>query len=251
MGMTTSKTNLNIMCPYSLMLKGELPKSVTGCCFKHDSLSLLHTRTHIQRQIDRYERFLFCLECGIYCSFYLYKEIYFLSTMWSLLFILIFLSPILGREICSHDYFANGSAPLNDIVSSTAVSLQQLSLGKEAKFVRTSEDDCALVFPNDIHTLGADCSHLSFGTYKSGVHAASSVPLASKPSKSNMEPSAVIDRSSSICSQSRHENFRAFPVYYTSYIRSKYFDFFCAEIQGTLASPNAVSRLDMYLKSIN
>ncbi|XP_021593249.1 uncharacterized protein LOC110600676 isoform X4 [Manihot esculenta] len=99
-----------------------------------------------------------------------------------------------GREICSHDYFANGSAPLNDIASSTAVSLQQLSLGKEAKFVRTSEDDCALVFPNDIHTLGADCSHLSFGTYKSGVHAASSVPLASKPSKSNMEPSAVIDR---------------------------------------------------------
>lgn len=176
------------------MLKGEIPKSVTGCCFKHDSLSLsLSTHAHTHIEIDT-------KECGIYCSFYLYKEIYFLSTMWSLLFILIFLSPILGREICSHDYFANGSAPLNDIVSSTAVSLQQLSLGKEAKFVHTSEDDCALVFPNDIHTLGADCSHLSFGTYKSGVHAASSVPLASKPSKSNMEPSAVIDRSSSICS---------------------------------------------------
>ncbi|XP_021689533.1 uncharacterized protein LOC110671390 isoform X2 [Hevea brasiliensis] len=113
----------------------------------------------------------------------------------------------LGRESCSHLYFANGSAHLNDEVSSTAASLQQLSLEKEAKLVLTSEDDCAVVFPNDMRTLGADCSHLSFGTYNTGVHAASSGPLASNPSKSNMkEASSVIDRNSgyfgeSLCSE--------------------------------------------------
>ncbi|PON69460.1 GBF-interacting protein [Parasponia andersonii] len=48
----------------------------------------------------------------------------------------------------------------NDIV---AAKLQNLSLGKEGP-----ENDSTIVLPGHLQALAADCSHLSFGTYKSG-----------------------------------------------------------------------------------
>ncbi|KAF2290658.1 hypothetical protein GH714_014900 [Hevea brasiliensis] len=135
-----------------------------------------------------------------------------------------------GRESCAHLSFASGSVPLNDKVSSTVAILHQLSLEKEAKLVPLLEDDCPVVFPNDMQTLAAECPHLTFVTYNSGVHANISGPLASNPSKTNLkEVSAVIDGSSSVGLETRHE----YRLYYTFYHGSQYFDFFCAEIQLT------------------
>ncbi|KAM5580044.1 hypothetical protein ABKV19_009669 [Rosa sericea] len=55
----------------------------------------------------------------------------------------------------------------NENVEAT-MNMQQLSLGK-----KEPEDQCTVVLPNNLQELAADCSHLSFGTYKSGHNAAS------------------------------------------------------------------------------
>ncbi|XP_062009032.1 uncharacterized protein LOC133725695 isoform X2 [Rosa rugosa] len=48
------------------------------------------------------------------------------------------------------------------------MNMQQLSLGK-----KEPDDQCTVVLPNNLQELAADCSHLSFGTYKSGHNSAS------------------------------------------------------------------------------
>lgn len=150
-----------------------------------------------------------------------------------------FLNPsqISGMGGSSYLPFANGAAPLNDEVSSAAMNLQQLSLGKEST-VPSSVDNCAVVFPNYIQAFSADCSHLSFGTYKSGVHDASYRPLASNPSKIYLEDdSAVTDVSSAGCLETRHDSFSLVPVFTTYlFIVAIIYYFFFAEIQGTLVS---------------
>ncbi|XP_020539508.1 uncharacterized protein LOC105646039 isoform X2 [Jatropha curcas] len=112
-----------------------------------------------------------------------------------------------GRESGSHLPFANCSAPLNDEVTSTAVTLQQLSLEKETKVVPLAEDNCGVVFPTDMQAFAADCSHLSFGTYKSGVPATAFGPLESNPLKSNLEASGMNDVISSVSLAPRNSGY--------------------------------------------
>lgn len=71
-----------------------------------------------------------------------------------------------------HENQEGDSASLTDdasvAVSSATVSLQQLSIEKNEPVVPPAEDNCAVVLPNYLQALAADCSHLSFGTYRSG-----------------------------------------------------------------------------------
>ncbi|VVA38937.1 PREDICTED: GBF-interacting 1 [Prunus dulcis] len=58
----------------------------------------------------------------------------------------------------------------NDVavaVSSATMNMQQLNLGKEEP-----TENCAVVLPNNLQELAADCSHLSFGTFRSGPSSA-------------------------------------------------------------------------------
>ncbi|XVE86241.1 hypothetical protein DITRI_Ditri18aG0019800 [Diplodiscus trichospermus] len=70
-------------------------------------------------------------------------------------------------------------------VSSAAVKLQQLSL--EERAMTSTEDNCGVVLPNYLQDFSADCSHLSFGTYKSGKSVALSRPQASSSLINDME----------------------------------------------------------------
>ncbi|XP_059449581.1 uncharacterized protein LOC132180691 isoform X2 [Corylus avellana] len=87
----------------------------------------------------------------------------------------------------SHLSFPNHSAPLTDDtnvdVSSTTATLHRLSLRNEEPAVPTTEDNCALVLPSHLQALAADCSQLSFGTYKASSNSSFSEPLGSNPSK--------------------------------------------------------------------
>lgn len=66
--------------------------------------------------------------------------------------------------------FQTQSGSLNDAtteaVSSAVANLDQLSIGKE-RAPSLSENNSSVVLPNYLQAFSADCSHLSFGTYKS------------------------------------------------------------------------------------
>lgn len=68
----------------------------------------------------------------------------------------------------SNQLVPNHSMPLpcDPVVaaSSAASSVKNLCFEKDEK-----EDSCALVLPNHLQALAVDCSHLKFGTYKSGA----------------------------------------------------------------------------------
>lgn len=85
--------------------------------------------------------------------------------------------------------FTAHPASLEDNVLSVTANLQQLHIRKEETAKRSIEDSSSLVLPDHLQAFAADCSHLSFGTYKSGVP--SSVPTSSCPSKSDVEVYAV------------------------------------------------------------
>ncbi|KAJ4700301.1 GBF-interacting protein 1-like, partial [Melia azedarach] len=105
----------------------------------------------------------------------------------------------------SHLSFQNSSASLNDdaiSVSSAIANLQQLDIGKEEPVMPSTEDHSAVVLPNHFQALVTDCSHLSFGTYTSGIASSSPMAMASNPTESNLEVS-VGDGSSTV-----HSSFR-------------------------------------------
>ncbi|XP_031256652.1 uncharacterized protein LOC116114646 [Pistacia vera] len=96
--------------------------------------------------------------------------------------------------------FPNRAASVNGnitlTVSSAAANLLQLNIGKEELAMPPPENNSTVVLPNYLQAFSSDCSHLSFGTYKSGAASASPKPVASNPFKSNLEFSAAIDGSS-------------------------------------------------------
>ncbi|CAK8565468.1 unnamed protein product [Lathyrus sativus] len=66
----------------------------------------------------------------------------------------------------------SGSYEHREGVSSVTLDLQRLNM-KEANLEVPSSDDI-VVLPNHLQALAAECSHLSFGTYKGGNNSASS-----------------------------------------------------------------------------
>ncbi|KAM2268070.1 hypothetical protein ACFX1S_046241 [Malus domestica] len=80
-----------------------------------------------------------------------------------------------GTVIDSNAPYPNHSASNDVSVVSATIRMQQLNLRKEE-----DQDNCAVVLPNNLQELAADCSHLSFGTFRPSQSSA----LSSKPSNS-------------------------------------------------------------------
>ncbi|KAK2387402.1 RNA polymerase II degradation factor protein [Trifolium repens] len=79
-------------------------------------------------------------------------------------------------------------------VSSVALDLQRLSMEESHLKAPSSED--TVVLPNHLQALAAECSHLSFGTYKGGNNSSSSgnsAPNNLSRSGFEMKPAAVED----------------------------------------------------------
>ncbi|MBA0600906.1 uncharacterized protein LOC105780279 isoform X2 [Gossypium raimondii] len=97
--------------------------------------------------------------------------------------------PLEGRG--SNASAPNPAASLSDdaikAASPIAVNLQQLSLGKEERAVTPKEDNRGVVLPDYLQAFSADCSHLSFGTYKSGKSTALSQPQTSSSLMNDLE----------------------------------------------------------------
>ncbi|KAK3183415.1 hypothetical protein Dsin_030701 [Dipteronia sinensis] len=134
--------------------------------------------------------------------------------------------------------FPSYSASLSDdilsAVSSAAANLQQLNIGREEPAKPLTEDNSAVVLPIYLQAFAADCSHLSFGTYKSGVASAPTATISSNSSKGDLEVSAVVDGSSALHWNIRHEN-RCYLVQLHNCLVIMVLKFllfyFCAEIQ--------------------
>ncbi|XP_058101215.1 actin cytoskeleton-regulatory complex protein PAN1-like isoform X2 [Magnolia sinica] len=78
-------------------------------------------------------------------------------------------------------------------VSSAAASLQQLSLQKGEVGARAAEGSPAVIIPDHLQVPTADFSHLSFGSFGSGLNPTFSGSFASKALKSNLEEPSVAD----------------------------------------------------------
>ncbi|XP_059669194.1 uncharacterized protein LOC132314326 isoform X2 [Cornus florida] len=83
-------------------------------------------------------------------------------------------------------------------VSSVTANLQQLNIQKEDQGSPPEEDNPSVVIPSHLQVQTADCSHLSFGSFGSGINAAVSGPFASMPLKSNLEEEPADEDASSI-----------------------------------------------------
>nr|KYP52229.1 hypothetical protein KK1_025833 [Cajanus cajan] len=117
----------------------------------------------------------------------------------------------LGNTLSSDLFSSHGH---HEDVSSAATIFQKLSIGESKQKVPTFEDDPEVIIPTHLQALGAECSHLSFGTYNGSSSSASSVILTSNHiSKSGMEEkSAAVDNSSTQFQDARHFFFLPFPT---------------------------------------
>lgn len=97
-------------------------------------------------------------------------------------------------------------------VSSAAENLQRISLGKG-----DPEDNCTVVLPNHLQALAADCSHLSFGTFKSGNGSSLARPLSSNKLKDDLEGASAAMDSSSGHLNSRHRCFYLVSIFHLMY----------------------------------
>ncbi|KAK2994907.1 hypothetical protein RJ640_012100 [Escallonia rubra] len=72
---------------------------------------------------------------------------------------------------CSHYVFQNHTAPFTDVceaVSLAAADMKRVTLQEEL-VVHPKNDACVLVIPDHLKVSSADCSRLSFGTYRSAT----------------------------------------------------------------------------------
>ncbi|XP_039053553.1 uncharacterized protein LOC120195677 [Hibiscus syriacus] len=117
--------------------------------------------------------------------------------------------PLVSTSLGSNASPPNSSAPLSNdatkAASSVSVNLQHLSLGKEEGAATPKENNCGVVLPDYFQALSVNCSHLSFGTYKSGKSTALPQPQTSSSLTNKLEE---ILMSSNGCSTSMHLNSR-------------------------------------------
>ncbi|KAJ0971652.1 hypothetical protein J5N97_019611 [Dioscorea zingiberensis] len=97
------------------------------------------------------------------------------------------------RHAFEHDQVED----VNAEISSVATNLQQLNLQKDLDSPSADETP-AVIIPDHLQVTNADCSHLSFGSFSSGIIAAFSGPFSSKPMKTNLDVAPVTDDTSSI-----------------------------------------------------
>lgn len=86
--------------------------------------------------------------------------------------------------------------------------MQELSILDEDR--RSEEGAPSLVIPNHLQVEAAECSHLSFGSFGSGINTA-----LSRPVRSNMEEAPTVAEASSV----GHLDTRYYTLFLESYIR--------------------------------
>lgn len=92
-----------------------------------------------------------------------------------------------------------------DVASSVAANLQQLNLHSDDQVAPPEEDNASVIIPNHLQVHGQDFSHLSFGSFGSGISSAFSGPFASRPSNNNQEETTeVVDTSSAALPDTRY-----------------------------------------------
>ncbi|OAY29101.1 uncharacterized protein LOC110601137 isoform X2 [Manihot esculenta] len=94
-----------------------------------------------------------------------------------------------------------------DGASSVAANLHQLSLQSD-QGLPPEEDNPSVIIPNHLQVHAQNCSHLSFGSFRSGISSAFSGPFASGPLKNNPEEtSEVVDASSAVHPDTRNSEY--------------------------------------------
>lgn len=78
-------------------------------------------------------------------------------------------------------------------VTSVTANLEQLSIQKEDRGLLPEDNGPAVVIPDHLQVQSADCSHLSFGSFGSGISPAFSGPLSSMPVNTNVEEEPVVE----------------------------------------------------------
>ncbi|KDP21205.1 hypothetical protein JCGZ_21676 [Jatropha curcas] len=95
-----------------------------------------------------------------------------------------------------------------DGASSVAANLQQLSLQSDDQGTEPDEDNPSVIIPNHLQVHAQDCSHLSFGSFGSGLNSGFSGPFASRPIKNNLEEiSEAVDAQSAAHSDTRNPEY--------------------------------------------
>ncbi|GLT50605.1 hypothetical protein SLA2020_240810 [Shorea laevis] len=85
-----------------------------------------------------------------------------------------------------------------DGISSVASNLQQLNLRNDGSGAPPEEDNPSVIIPNHLQVHTEDCSHLSFGSFGSGIGTALSGQFASRPSKNNLDETPEVTDASSM-----------------------------------------------------
>ncbi|KAH9797621.1 RNA polymerase II degradation factor-like protein (DUF1296) [Citrus sinensis] len=83
------------------------------------------------------------------------------------------------RHAFEHDEAHDGT--------SVSAKLQQLNLQNDDREAPVEEDSPSVIIPNHLQVHSSDCSHLSFGSFGTGIDSAFSGPFASRPLKNNLE----------------------------------------------------------------
>ncbi|KAJ9135915.1 hypothetical protein P3X46_033038 [Hevea brasiliensis] len=95
-----------------------------------------------------------------------------------------------------------------DGASSVAANFQQLNLQSDDQGAPPEEGNPSVIIPNHLQVHAQDCSHLSFGSFGSGISSAFSGPFASRPLKNNLEEtSEVVDTSSATHPDTRNPEY--------------------------------------------
>ncbi|XP_011045309.1 PREDICTED: uncharacterized protein LOC105140253 isoform X2 [Populus euphratica] len=102
--------------------------------------------------------------------------------------------------------FENNEA--EDGTSSVAANLQHLSLQNDDQGGQPEENNPSVIIPNHLQVHAQECSHLSFGSFGSGMNSAFSGQFASLPiNKSLEETSEVVDALSTGHSEARNPEY--------------------------------------------
>lgn len=76
-------------------------------------------------------------------------------------------------------------------VSSVATNMQELTLQEDPR-PKPEEDDHSVIIPNHLQVQHADFSHLSFGSFRSGISSSFSGPFASRSVKNSLEDASTV-----------------------------------------------------------
>ncbi|KAK6917235.1 GBF-interacting protein 1, N-terminal [Dillenia turbinata] len=97
---------------------------------------------------------------------------------------------------------------VEDVAAPVSANFQQLSLKEEDQGRPVEEESRSVVIPDHLQVQSAECSHLSFGSFGSGINSAFSSQFASRPVSTNIEEApAPAEASSTGHSESRNSEF--------------------------------------------